>query len=127
MPFYVLDKVKINLIKAGKKLSESSILIIGIAYKKNIDDARESSSIKLIKLLIENNAQIKYSDPYFEEFPETRNLKINLENIKLNNKSLNSFDLTIIATDHDCYDYELIERESNLIIDTTGRLNPQKK
>lgn len=127
MPLYVLEKVKLILKKIGKKISQSNILIIGIAYKKNIDDARESSSIKLIKLLLENKAQINYSDPYFKEFPETRNLKIKLENIELNNKSLNAFDITIIATDHDCFEYELIERESKLIIDTTGRLKPSNK
>ena len=93
---------------------------------KNIDDARESCSIKLFKLFLKRNIEVNYSDPYFEDFQKTRILNLNIKSITLTKENLIKYDLVIIATDHDSFDYELIKKESNLIIDTTGRFKPSK-
>ncbi len=127
MPLYVFNKSKEVLLSKKKIIETCKVLILGISYKKNIDDARESCSIKLLKLFTEKNIKVHYSDPYFDNFPITRNLKLTLKSISLTKENLVTYDIVIIATDHDSFDYALIEQESNLIIDTTGRLKPSKK
>jgi UDP-N-acetyl-D-glucosamine dehydrogenase len=121
MPSYVVSKVTDALNTVGKSISGSKILILGLAYKKNIDDLRESPSLELIELLLEKGAHVDYSDPFIAETHKTRKNDFNMKSISINKESLNSFNLAILATDHDDFDYKLIEKESKLIVDTRGK------
>jgi UDP-N-acetyl-D-glucosamine dehydrogenase len=127
MPNYVIQKVGESLNAIGKSIKNSRILILGLAYKKNIDDLRESPSLQLINILIDKGAIVDYCDPYFHHIPQTRNHQIELNSKDLTAEVLQSMDLVLLATDHDDFDYNLIERESNLIIDTRGKFNDSEK
>ena len=80
-----------------------------------------------MNILLERGAIIEYSDPFFPKFPKMREHNFNLRSIDLNENNLKNFDAVILATDHDAFDYELIEKYSNLIIDTRGKYLPSKK
>lgn len=121
MPEYVINKTTEVLNTNLKPVKSSKILILGLAYKKNVDDVRESPSINLIQLLIEKGAIVEYSDPYIKRFPITRRYNINLESIKLTKKNISLYDCVILATDHDDFDYDLIQKHSKILIDTRGR------
>lgn len=121
MPKYVLNKVSEALNTQSKALKGSKTLILGISYKKNIDDTRESPSVDVMKLLQEYGSSVKFHDPFFQKFPKMRKFSFDGESIELNPKNLSEFDAVILTTDHDIFDYEMIRQNSNLIIDTRGR------
>ena len=127
MPRYVVEKVSEALNKKGTSINGSKILILGLAYKKNVDDLRESPSLELIDDLMEKGAIIDYCDPFFKSIPHTRKYKFQLIGKPLNGKVLKSADVVVIVTDHDDFDYELIEREAKLIIDTRGKISRNNK
>ena len=127
MPNYVIQKVSESLNSIGKSIKNSRILILGLAYKKNVDDLRESPSLELIDILIDKGAIVNYCDPYFSSIPETRKHQIELSSKDLSVDVLQSMDLVLLATDHDDFDYDLIEKESSLIIDTRGRFGKSEK
>ena len=124
MPHYVVSQTTNALNKEGKPLKNSKILILGISYKKNIDDLRESPSLVIIDLLNNKGAKVDYCDPYFDVLPKTRKFQFNLKRIDLSEENLKKADAVIISTDHDLFDYSLIKRYSKLIIDTRGRFKP---
>ncbi|AKN61703.1 UDP-N-acetyl-D-glucosamine dehydrogenase [Synechococcus sp. WH 8020] len=124
MPAYVVQKTADALNHQGKPLKNSSILVLGIAYKKNVDDMRESPSVELMELLRLKGVDISYSDPFFPSFPLMRKHSFSLRGVQLTRETLESFDCVIIATDHDQFDYLLIEKSAQLIIDTRGRFLP---
>ena len=124
MPNYVVQKVGEALNTIGKSIKGSRILILGLAYKKNVDDSRESPSFTIIDMLMKKGADIQYSDPYLPVAPKTRKFNFDLKSVELNPESIQSFDAVVLSTDHDSFDYDLITRESKLIIDTRGRLKP---
>jgi UDP-N-acetyl-D-glucosamine dehydrogenase len=105
----------------GKALKDSKILVLGIAYKKNVDDSRESPAIELMQLLFKKGAIISYSDPFIPNFPKKRNYSFNLKSVEISPEILPSFDCVLLATDHDAYDYEMIQQHSKLVVDTRGR------
>ena len=121
MPKWVIGKVNDALNTAGKSVNGSRILVLGIAYKKNVDDMRESPSAVLIQLLLKRGAIVQYSDPHVPEFPRMREHHYDMRSIELSNKTLREFDLVLLATDHDAFDYDQIRNNSNLIVDTRGR------
>lgn len=121
MPGYVVQKTSDALNKAMKPINGSKVLILGIAYKKNVDDMRESPSVEIMKLLNEKGAKVGYSDPYFPKFPKMRRYEFDLYSETLSPDVLAAYDAVILATDHDIFDYQLIEAKSHLIIDTRGR------
>jgi len=121
MPEWVVEKVAEALNDRKKPIRGSKILILGIAYKKNVDDMRESPSVELMTLLQAKGAYIAYSDPHVPIFPKMRRYSFDLESIELTPETLASFDLVLLATDHDKFDYEMIEKHARLIIDTRGR------
>ena len=127
MPSYVVSKVTDALNTVGKSISGSKILILGLAYKKNVDDLRESPSLELIDILIDKGAVVNYCDPYFSSIPETRKHQIELESKDLSAETIQSMDLVLLSTDHDDFDYKLIEKESILIVDTRGRFEKSEK
>lgn len=117
-PYYVVQKA-LELINAnGKSLKNSKVLILGVAYKKNVDDMRESPSLKLIEIFREKGAVVDYSDPYIPVLPHTRKYQYDMESVELTEENLQSFDLIVLSTDHDDYDYQLINNNAKLILDT---------
>jgi UDP-N-acetyl-D-glucosamine dehydrogenase len=118
MPYYVVQKTLEALNAQGKSIKGAKILILGVAYKKNIDDARESPSLKLIELLQETGALVDYNDPYIPMIPKTRKYNFERDSIPLTAKSLSQYDCVILATDHSIYDPSFIVNHSRLIIDT---------
>ena len=98
--------------------------MLGLSYKKNIDDLRESPSLDLIKHLEKFKAKVSYHDPFFKQLPVTRKNNSQKASIELNPENLKKADLVLIATDHDVFDYNLIEKHSKLIVDTRGRMQP---
>jgi len=124
MPAYVVQKTVDALNEVGKPLKGSRVLVLGIAYKKNIDDMRESPSVEVMELLREKGAKVQYSDPFFAAFPRMRRHAFELSNTPLSAEALAGADAVILATDHDAFDYELIAAHSRLLIDTRGRFAP---
>ena len=121
MPNWVLSQLIDALNNHKKALRKAKILILGIAYKKNIDDTRESPAVALIELLIEKGVDVFYSDPYVLTFPKMRKYNFDLQSIDINPESLSQMDCIVIITDHDIFDYAMIQNNSKLIIDTRGR------
>jgi UDP-N-acetyl-D-glucosamine dehydrogenase len=124
MPAYVVQKTADALNEATKPLKGSRVLVLGIAYKKNVDDMRESPSVELMELLREKGAEVAYSDPFFPAFPPMRRHAFSLTSVAVTAETLASFDAVILATDHDNFDYPLIETHSPLLVDTRGRFAP---
>ncbi len=119
MPNYVVEKLGAALNNVSKPLKNSKVLILGVAYKKNIDDQRESPSLKIIQLLQQKGVHIEYHDPYALTCANHRHYPhINLKSIALTKENLLKFDAVIIATNHDKVDYDLIAEHAALIIDT---------
>lgn len=121
MPGYVVSKIGDALNNIGKTLNGSRILILGIAYKQNVDDMRESPSIAIMELLKAKGAVVSYSDPHVPVFPDLRRHHFDLESVPLNSETLANFDAVVLATEHALFDYELIRNHSSLIIDTRGK------
>lgn len=123
MPHYIVDLATDILNEAGKPLNDSKILILGVTYKKDISDIRESPALRLIEQLMEKKAIVYYHDPYKPElapidFPSSKNSHISLKSIPLNEETLRQMDLVILATDHSCFDYQWIADNCQLILDT---------
>jgi UDP-N-acetyl-D-glucosamine dehydrogenase len=127
MPEWVLENVSKSLNTIGKNFSTSKILIIGLAYKKNIEDIRESPSIEIFKRLYKLKSKISYHDPYVAKFPKNRNFQINSKSIKLSPANIKKNDLTLILTDHDIINWENIKKNSNLIVDTRNVYKQKSK
>ncbi len=121
MPQYVIEKVFNLLNDRSKSIKNSKILILGLSYKKNIDDIRESPSLEIIDNLLKKGAIVKYNDPYIIKLPKVRKYNLEIEHIQITPKILRSFDCVLLLTDHDDFPYELIKNHSSLIIDTRGR------
>jgi UDP-N-acetyl-D-glucosamine dehydrogenase len=121
MPEWVCEKVTDALNDRGKSVKGSKILVLGIAYKKNVDDMRESPSLELMEILSKKGAHIEYSDPHVPNFPRMRRHHFELKNLALTAETLKGFDCVLLSTDHDDFDYELIRKHSSLIVDTRGR------
>jgi UDP-N-acetyl-D-glucosamine dehydrogenase len=125
-PYYVLEKSIEALNKFKKSLNGCKVLILGAAYKKDIDDMRESPSLKLIEIYREKGAQVDYHDPYVPKLPKTRKYHYDLESIYLTKGSLSKYDLVVLSTDHEAFDYEMIAKNSKLIIDTRNAFEKKK-
>jgi UDP-N-acetyl-D-glucosamine dehydrogenase len=120
MPVWVVGKVGDALNTHRKPLNGARILMLGIAYKKNVDDLRESPAVRIMELLQEKGAVIAYSDPYIERFPRLREHYFDLASVTLTPEHLRSYDCAVLTTDHDRFDYALIEAHAQLIVDTRG-------
>lgn len=128
MPDYVVSKVSLALNRQQKSLNGSRVLVLGIAYKKNVDDMRESPSVLLMERIEALGAHIDYSDPYFPSFPEMREHSFTLDSVALTPEAIAGYDCVLLATDHDSFDYDMILDHAALIVDTRGRyLEPHNK
>ncbi len=121
MPDYVVNKVILALNGVEKSVKGSRILVLGIAYKKNVDDMRESPSVELMMKLSELGAEIAYSDPHIPVFPKIRKCHFDLSSVELTPETLAEYDCVLLATDHDRFDYDMIGRHARLIVDARGR------
>jgi UDP-N-acetyl-D-glucosamine dehydrogenase len=118
MPHYVITKTIEALNEHRKSLKGSKVLVLGLAYKKDIDDLRESPSIELIELLREKGAMVDYNDPYISKTHKQRQHDLRMTSKKLSAKMLASYDVVLISTDHSDYDYEWIVKNAKLVVDT---------
>lgn len=119
MPRYVIARTTEALNEHGKPLRKSKICILGVAYKKDVDDPRESPSFELMELLRERGAVVSYSDPHVPRLPEMRHYDVpDLRSSELTAEFLSGLDCVIIATDHTAFDYAAIVRHAPLIVDT---------
>src|SRR5580704_10733157 len=116
MPYHVLDYVAKALNQQKKALNGSKVLVLGLAYKKDIDDLRESPSLTIIELLQKEGAEVSYNDPYFPTVGKGRKYDLQMKCAPLDN--LGQYDCVLIVTDHSDYDYQRIVRESRLVVDT---------
>ena len=121
MPEYVVGKLMDGLNDRGRALKGSRVLVLGIAYKKNVDDMRESPSVEIMELIEAKGGIVAYSDPHVPVFPKMREHHFVLSSEPLTAETLASFDAVVLATDHDRFDYELILRHAPLIIDSRGK------
>jgi UDP-N-acetyl-D-glucosamine dehydrogenase len=120
MPEWVLGKLEQALCDRGTAIEKSRILILGLAYKKNIGDTRESPAVELMELLVARGAKVDYSDPHVPAFPRMRAHQFDLKSVPLSADSIAAYDALLLATDHDAFDYALIQRSARLIVDTRG-------
>lgn len=118
MPHYVVTRVMESLNDHKKSLNGSKVLVLGLAYKKDIDDIRESPSIELIELLKEKGAKVDYNDPYILKTHKQREHDLQMKSKPLTAAMLKRYDVVLIATDHSDYDYKWIVRNSKLVVDT---------
>jgi UDP-N-acetyl-D-glucosamine dehydrogenase len=118
MPHYVVQRTMQALNERKKSLNGSKVLVLGLAYKKDIDDIRESPSIELIELLQSHGAKVDYNDPYIPKTHKQREHNLRMKSKPLSPKMLKSYDVVLISTDHSSYDYKMIVKNSRLVIDT---------
>ena len=118
MPYFVIEKTADALNQQKKSLNGSRVLILGAAYKKDIDDMRESPSLKLIEILRERGCIVDYNDPYVPKLPKTRKYEYDMESIQLTKENIQKYDVLLLSTDHSNYDFQLIATYAPLIVDT---------
>ena len=131
MPYHVVESVAGALNERRKSLKGSKILLLGVAYKKDVDDLRESPSLKLLELLTDRGAELDYNDPFFPALHKMRHYDFSgMRSVNLSPERLGSYDCVLIATDHTSYDYDAIVRDSKLVVDTrnaTRRVKEQRE
>jgi UDP-N-acetyl-D-glucosamine dehydrogenase len=110
-----------------KSLNGSKVLVLGLAYKKDIDDLRESPSIELIELLKERGAKVDYNDPYIPKTHKQREHNLGMKSKPITAQSLKSYDVILISTDHSCYDYDFIVKNAQLVVDSRNATKDVKK
>lgn len=121
MPEWVVGKIADALNERGKPLKGSRILALGIAYKRDVDDMRESPSVFVMELLRDRGAIVEYSDPNVPVFPRMREHRFDLRSVELTPESLASYDAVVLLTNHSEFDYDAIIRYSQLVVDTRGK------
>ncbi len=119
MPYHVVEAVSVALNERRKSVKGSRILVFGVAYKKDVDDLRESPSLKILQLLRERGASVDYHDPYFARLHRMRHYDFsNMASVPVDSKTLASYDCVVIATDHSGYDYQQIVNDAPLVVDS---------
>jgi len=122
MPHYVIERTQHALNEHSKSLKGANVLALGIAYKKNIDDPRESPSAEIIELLRDRGAEVSYHDPHLPVFPSMRKHRIDLKSVALTPATLAAADCVLILTDHDAVDYSVIAQHAKLVVDTRNAM-----
>lgn len=118
MPEFVVEKIEDALNKRKKALNGARILVLGLSYKKDISDPRESPSFKIIELLEKKGAKVDYNDPYIPQTPKMRKFKFFKKSVEVDKNAIKKYDCVVIATDHSCYDYKMIVENAKLVVDT---------
>ena len=120
MPRWVINKVMNALNDRKKTLNGAKVLVLGIAYKKDVDDMRESPSVELMTLLEEKGAIVNYTDPHVPVFPKMREYYFDLESVDPTPENIAEYDLLLLATNHSKFDYKMFRENASLIVDTRG-------
>lgn len=120
MPEYVFGKLVNALNERGKAVKNAKILILGIAYKKNVDDMRESPAVHIMELIRTAGGLVSYSDPHVRVFPKMREHQFDLSSVSLSSELIAAFDAVIVTTNHDAFDYDLVSEHAQLIVDSRG-------
>jgi UDP-N-acetyl-D-glucosamine dehydrogenase len=123
MPHWVIERCMRALNEHRKSLRGSKVLVMGIAYKKNIDDPRESPAAEIIELLLDSGAEVSYHDPHLPNFPQMRKHALEMNSVPLSPETLSASDLVLIVTDHDAVDYAMVGEHAPLIVDTRNAMN----
>jgi UDP-N-acetyl-D-glucosamine dehydrogenase len=118
MPYYVVQRTLEAMSQRGKSLKGANVVVVGLAYKKNIDDVRESPSFRVIELLQKQGAHVSYHDPYIPKTHKMRHHDVKLESMELTPESMKALDCAVIVTDHDGIDYEQLVDCCPLVVDT---------
>ena len=118
MPYYVVQRTMEALNERKKTLNGAKILCLGAAYKKDIDDMRESPSLRVISLLIDKGAEVRYHDPYVPKLEKGHGFQHDLASVPATPETLGQYDAVVILTDHSCIDYAMVVRKSQCVIDT---------
>ncbi len=127
MPEWVFKKISLALNSHGKSVSGSKVLVIGLSYKKNIDDARHSPSFDIIETLLQHDALVDYHDTYLPTIPKMREHNLHMSSVDITPESIPTYDCIVIATDHDNIDYELLINSAKIVVDTRGRYRKRRK
>ena len=128
MPYFVVDRTVEELNERGRVIKGARVLMLGIAYKKDVDDQRESPSLKIITLLKQRGAKVDYNDPHVPRSAGHRDYPgLKMRSVKLDEESLKKYDVVIITTAHSAYDYDWIVKHSHLVIDTRNAIKRRRK
>ena len=120
MPHWVVGKLADALNQRGKAVMGSRVLVLGIAYKKDVEDMRESPSVELMEILRDKGAVVDYADPHVPVFPRMREHHFDLKSVELTPQRIASYDVVLLATAHSAFDYDLVRQYASLIVDTRG-------
>ncbi|MGE0799233.1 MAG: nucleotide sugar dehydrogenase [Lautropia sp.] len=120
MPSWVVGKLRDALNQRMRAVRDSRVLVLGIAYKRDVDDVRESPSVLIMEALRSQGAEVEYHDPHVPEFPRMREHRFDLRSVELTARTLETYDAVLLATDHTRVDYDLVKRHARLIVDTRG-------
>ncbi len=120
MPRYVVERVAEALNEDGKPLKDADVLVLGIAYKPNVDDMREAPAVRIMELLETRGAQVRYHDPHVPRVPPMRRHALDLESVPLTDEALEAADAVVVVTHHDAIDFERVARCARLVVDTRG-------
>ena len=130
MPTYVVEQVMRGLNRAGKAVNGAKIGIIGIAYKKDVDDPRESPAFEIIEELLQLGAELSYHDPHIPQMPKMRKHDLHMVSQKLTPEYLSGLDCVLIVTDHSSVDWKLVVQHGRLIVDprnATGKVGGSRE
>ncbi|MBI2374156.1 MAG: nucleotide sugar dehydrogenase [Deltaproteobacteria bacterium] len=122
MPYSVLDGLVYALGEKRVPLNGAKVLVLGVAYKKNVDDMRESPALKIIDLLQKYDVEVDYHDPFIPRIPRTRKYDLGLESVSLSPEAVAAHDCVLVLTDHDSVDYEMVSRHAKLVVDTRNAM-----
>jgi UDP-N-acetyl-D-glucosamine dehydrogenase len=120
MPHYVFGKLVRALNDHGKSVNGSKILVLGVAYKKNVDDMRESPAVELMEMVRAHGGEVSYCDPFVPVFPQMRDHWFDLSSTRLTPETVAAQDAVLLATDHDAFDYGLVRKHGKVIVDARG-------
>jgi UDP-N-acetyl-D-glucosamine dehydrogenase len=119
MPYHVVDSIAEALNQHKKSLKGAKLLVLGVAYKKDVDDLRESPTLKIMEILQKRGAEFEYNDPYFPQLHKMRHYDYShMKSVPLSPEMLGKYDAVVIATDHSSYDYAAIVDAAKLVVDT---------
>jgi UDP-N-acetyl-D-glucosamine dehydrogenase len=124
MPAHVVDQVTAALNTLGKPVKGAGVLVLGLAYKADVDDSRESPSAELLKLLTDRGACVDYSDPHIPRFPAKRDYAFDLCSVDLTAESVAGYDCVVVATAHRAFGYDMVRANTRLIVDARGVYRP---
>jgi UDP-N-acetyl-D-glucosamine dehydrogenase len=127
MPYHVVDGVMRALNTKRVSLNGAQLLVLGIAYKKNVDDVRESPSLKIIDLLQTAGARVIFNDPHCPVMKRTRNFDLEVKSVELTPELIRSQDAVLVLTDHDAYDWDFITEHASMVIDTRNAAKSAKR